>query len=100
MEDCDLLHQDRKALKVSFFDNNNDVTMENRELVIPNGTRKNMVKIVIENDSNDDHMEEANAAAEDYSSSGVVRGNSSTLFIYHYFLFMIQKSSIVLDKLF
>ena len=37
--------------------------------------RKNMVKIVIENDSNDDHMEEANAAAEDYSSSGVVRGN-------------------------
>ena len=71
MEDCDLLHQDRKALKVSFFDNNNDVTMENRELMIPNGA---MVKIVIEND---DHMEETNAA-EDYSSSGVVRGSSST----------------------
>ena len=74
MEDCDLLHQDRKALKVSFFDNNNDVTMENRELMIPNGARKNMVKIVIEND---DHMEETNAA-EDYSSSGVVRGSSLT----------------------
>ena len=77
MEDCDLLHQDRKALKVSFFDNNNDVTMENRQLMIPNGTRKNMVKIVIENDFNDGHMEEANAA-EDYSSSGVVRGSSLT----------------------